>query len=717
MRSSVAFTRSVYHQAQARDVFSHGEEDLDHYEDEYDLIDEFFAARWKRNVVQLFDDSHHGGGNGDGAAGTPPLSRRAAPQSQERGRSPTHGYGNGGKHSSGDGGVPSAPHRFRARSSLSRSPASIDSRPIARSSKPVNVLDGLPRDVMAYGGRNSQPFRSNVSLSSGIPTKTMYSSVCGDDHVMASGGRNSLPFRPNVSLSSGISTKTHSNDGGHDHVMASIGRNLLPARSNVPRDVMSSFGSNSLPARSNVPRDVVPSIGSNSLLARSSPRHVMSSIGSKSLPARSNVPRDVMPSIGSNSLPARSNALRDVMPSIGSNSLSARSSPRDVMSSSGRNSLPARPTVPMTNGQPTRNHSAPMEISFDEIFPNSSAPVHVELSYPMPWSSSSPSVTCEGGSGWPPGAVFPGGGGCGAGGPGWPQGGGAPGWPQGAGGPGWPPDNGGPSGSERPGGSGSSRGQAVQGGRMAVQHRTQLTPVCYLCGEEGHDNPFCTKNREHASSCAKGNPSFIESILLKRKGDASKEGILLLQNNGKVSVCRDADDKCIEEVEYVSNHTAALHSSHGVPSRLCVTNDGGEYGFQFDDGLDPDYGPDVFCVPSHLCVDDEEAYDIEYDDGSDVDDDGSDPDYTPHVFCSCLEGNKCGGAALEVVEEEQHDPFPYAGGGDKGGAEYDDHSDPSRYTSPLGARFADAGVPQDPSHNIVGDVASIHHYRAGASVL
>jgi hypothetical protein len=332
---------------------------------------------------------------------------------------------------------------------------------------------------------------------------------------------------------------------------------------------------------------------------------------------------------------------------------------------------------------------------------------------------------------------------------------------------------------------------------------------------------------------------------LKRKGDASKEGILLLQNNGKVSVCRDADDKCIEEVEYVSNHTAALHSSHSVSSRLCVTNDGGEYGFQFDDGLDPDYcpdvfgvpprvcvtncggehgfefddgldpdycpdvfgfpsrvcvtnyggehgfefddgpvpdygpdvfgvpsrvcvtnyggaygfefddgldpdygpdvfsvpsrvcvtnyggeygfefddgldpdyGPDVFCVPSRLCVGDEEAYDIEYDDGSDGDDNGSDPDYTPHVFCSCLEGNKCGGAALEVVEEEQHDPFPYASGGDKGGAGYDDHGDPSRYTSPLGARFADAGVPQDPSHNIVGDVASSHHYRAGASVL
>jgi hypothetical protein len=515
MRSNVAFTRSVYHQAQARDVFSHGEEDLDHYEDDYDLIDEFYAARWKRKIMQLFDDSHHGDGNGDGAAGTPPLSGKAAPQSQERGRSPTHGYGNGGKHSSGDGGVPSAPHRFRARSSLSWSPASINSRPIPRSSKPVNVLDGLPRDVMAYGGRNSLPFRSNVSLSSGISTKTMHSSVCGDDHVMAAGGRNSLPFRPNVSLSSGISTKTmhssvcgddhvmasggrnplpfrpnvslssgistktmHSSDGGHDHVMASIGRNSLPARSNVPRDSMSSFGSNSLPARSNVPRDVMPSIGSNSLLARSSPRDVMSSIGSKSLPARSNVPRDVMPSIGSNSLPARSNA------------------PRDVMPSSGRNSLPAGPTVPMTNGQPTRNHSAPTEISFDEIIPNTSAPVHVELSYPMPWASSSPSVTCEGGSGWPLGAVFPRGGGCGAGGPGWPQGGGAPGSPQGAGGPGWPPGNGGPSGSERPGGSGSSRGQAVQGGRMAVQHRTQPTPACYLCGEEGHDNPFCTKNRE-----------------------------------------------------------------------------------------------------------------------------------------------------------------------------------------------------------------------------
>jgi hypothetical protein len=268
MRSSVAFTRSVYHQAQARDVFSHGEEDLDHYEDDYDLIDEFFAARWKRNVVQLFDDSHHGGGNGDGAAGTPPLSRRAAPQSQERGRSPTHGYGNGGKHSSGDGGVPSAPHRFRARSSLSWSPASINSRPIPRSSKPVNVLDGLPRDVMAYGGRNSQPFRSNVSLSSGIPTKTMHSSVCGDDHVMASGGRNSLPFRPNVSLSSGISTKTmHSSVCGDDHVMASGGRNSLPFRPNVSLSsgistktmhsndgghdhVMASIGRNSLPASS-----------------------------------------------------------------------------------------------------------------------------------------------------------------------------------------------------------------------------------------------------------------------------------------------------------------------------------------------------------------------------------------------------------------------------------------------------------------------------------
>jgi hypothetical protein len=521
----------------------------------------------------------------------------------------------------------------------------------------------------------------------------------------------------------------------------------------------------------------------------------------------SNVPRDVMPSIGSNSLPAMSNAPRDVMPSIGSNSLSARSSPRDVMSSSGRNSLPARPTVPMTNGQPTRNHSAPMEISFDEIFPNSSAPVHVELSYPMPWASSSPSVTCEGGSGWPPGAVFPGGGGCGAGGPGWPQGGGAPGWPQGGGGPGWPPGNGGPSGSERPGGSGSSGGQAVQGGRMAVQHRTQPTPVCYLCGEEGHDNPFCTKNREHASSCAKGNPSFSESILLKRKGDASKEGILLLQNNDKVSVCRDADGKCIEEVEYVSKHTAALHPSHSVPSRLCVTNYGGEYGFEFDDGLDdgldvfgvpsrvcvtnyggehgfefddglddgldvfgvpsrvcvtnyggehgfefddglddgldvfgvpsrvcvtnyggehgsefddgldPDFGPDVFGVSSRLCVGDAGEYGFACDDDSGSDDDGSDPDYTPHAFRSCLEGNKCGGAALEVVEKEQHDPFPYASGGDKGGAGYDDHGDPSRYTSPLGARFADAGVPQDPSHNIVGDVASSHHYRAGASVL
>jgi hypothetical protein len=274
MRTSVAFTRSVYHKAQARDVFSHGEEDLGHYEDEYDLIDDFYAARRKRNVMQLFGDSHHGDGNGDGAAGTPPLSGRAAPQSQERGRSPTHGYGNGGKHSSGDGGVPSAPHRFRARSSLSWSPASINSRPIPRSSKPMNVPDGHPRDVMAYGGRISPPFRPNVSISSGISTKTMHSSVCGDDHVMASGGRNSLPFRPNVSLSSGISTKTmHSNDGGHDHVMASIGRSSLPAGSNVPRNVVSSIGSNSLPARP-------------------SPRDVMSSSGRNSLPAKPTVPMD-----------------------------------------------------------------------------------------------------------------------------------------------------------------------------------------------------------------------------------------------------------------------------------------------------------------------------------------------------------------------------------------------------------------------------------------
>jgi hypothetical protein len=415
-----------------------------------------------------------------------------------------------------------------------------------------------------------------------------------------------------------------------------------------------------------------------------------------------------------------------------------------------------------------------MEIPFDEIFPNSSAPVHVELSYPMPWASSSPSVTCERGSGWPPCGVFPGGGGSGGdgpgwpqggGGPGWPQGGGAPSWPQGGGGPGWPPVNSGSGGSERPCGSGSSGGQAVQGGRMAVQHRRQPTPVCYLRGEEGHDNPLCTKNREHASSCVKGNPYFSESILLKRKGDATKEEILLLQDNGKVSVCRDADGKCIEEVEYVSNHTAALHSSHSVPSRLCVTNDVGEYGFQFDDGLDPDYCPDVFGVPSRVCVTNYGGeyvfqfddgldpdycpdvfgvpsrvcvtnyggeYGFQFDDGLDPDycpdvfgvpsrvcvtnyggeygfdsDDDPDPDYIPDVFDTCSEGNMPEGAELEAEEEEHQDPFPCeASGGDKGGAGYGDHGDPSCYTSPLGARPTYVGVPQLPSHNSVGDIDS-----------
>jgi hypothetical protein len=166
--------------------------------------------------------------------------------------------------------------------------------------------------------------------------------------------------------------------------------------------------------------------------------------------------------------------------------------PREIVSSSRRNSLSPWPNVPMSNA-PTRNHSAPMEVPFDEIFPNSSAPVHVDLPQSMPNVPLPPSFPGGGGPGWPPGGGFPSGGGPGGGGPGWPPsgggpggsgpgwppsgpgwpsggggqgwppggggpGGGGPGWPPGGGGPGWPPSGGGPGG---PGGPSGSGGQGI----------------------------------------------------------------------------------------------------------------------------------------------------------------------------------------------------------------------------------------------------------------
>jgi hypothetical protein len=164
----------------------------------------------------------------------------------------------------------------------------------------------------------------------------------------------------------------------------------------------------------------------------------------------------------------------------------------------------------------------------------------------------------------------------------------------------------------------------------------------------------------------KFNPICQSGIFVGYQGVVTQYRVLI---NGKVSVCRGANCKCIEEVDHVSHHTPTLHSDHSVPSHLCVTGD-------------------------------------EEEDGG-VSDDDPDPDYIPDVFDTCSEDNMPGGADLEAEEEEHQDPFPCeASGGDKGGAGYGDHGDPSCYTSPLGARPTYVGVPQVPSHNSVGDIAS-----------
>jgi hypothetical protein len=60
-------------------------------------------------------------------------------------------------------------------------------------------------------------------------------------------------------------------------------------------------------------------------------------------------------------------------------------------------------------------------------------------------------------------------------------------------------------------------------------------------------------------------------------------------------VCRGADCKCIEEVDYVLHHTPTSPSNYSVPTRLCA-GDGEEYESLYDIESDNGLYPDVIGI-------------------------------------------------------------------------------------------------------------------------